>query len=477
MNWFDKVLSKFGMGLAPVPQQTVQDSTGATVAATGPVGLASEVSDTEVAKRCREHAYVLTTDLPPLKTTDQWWEEETQKRRLREGSEKAYLWLSPFMPLQVAKLQQLQSAQERGPHGASTIARELRALVRERRKAKEHHVDLLRALYGACVLADVSASLAFEGAQPHAMARYVDINEVRAINIDYSTMGYQCIESLTKTDVKWLVHAFGEPVEHQSFDSLWPHIRRNAISRRCWGALRCANDASKALGQPETTMREWLDGLVRRNIGYYKEWEGRVAARQAYLSGLAIVLDAGWAATRAPFVVADLETTGLNIETDEVLEFAAVRVDPSGGVMAEFSSLVRTARPVPSFITKLTGIAQAEIDRDGRSLEDAMNAFADFVGSRPVFFHNALFDKRFVAKAASQVKHKFANPIHDTLPMARQAWPSLGTYKLATLAEHVGAPAPLHRALADAKAALAVLMAARAKVQPAAIEGVQTADR
>lgn len=57
------------------------------------------------------------------------------------------------------------------------------------------------------------------------------------------------------------------------------------------------------------------------------------------------------------------------------------------------------------------------------------------------------------------------NPVLDTLSLARQAWPSLGTYKLAALAEHVGASVPNHRALAEAKAALAVLLAARKRVK------------
>ena len=83
--------------------------------------------------------------------------------------------------------------------------------------------------------------------------------------------------------------------------------------------------------------------LVRQNIGYFKEWQERVAARRVYLAELATVLDAAWAATRQPFIVADLETTGLNAETDEVLEFAAVQVTPDGGIAGEFSTLVRVS--------------------------------------------------------------------------------------------------------------------------------------
>jgi DNA polymerase-3 subunit epsilon len=467
MSLFDKLISKLTASTpAPAPTRTQSHSIGGIeVTITGPAGPAVQVSDAEIAERARKHSFVLTTDPPALKTADQWWNEDTHKRRRREGSEKAYAWVLPFLPLEIAKLERLQAAQEWGPHGAGAIAKELRALIRERRKSKEQHQELLLSLYGACVAADLSASLKFEGTQPHYMARFVDINEVQPVKLDYATMGYQCIESLSKTDVKWLVEAFGEPAEHQSFDALWPHIRRNAVARYCWGELRSKNDSAKSLGWPQQSMQEWLNELVKRNIGYHKEWQERVLARQAYLAELDTVLDAAWAATRQSFVVADLETTGLNAETDEVLEFAAVQVEPDGSVTGEFSVLVRVSARVPTEITRLTGITQDAADSEGRPLSEAMKAFAAFVGPHPVFFHNAPFDWAFIKKAGSLAKVKFANPVHDTLPLARQAWPTLGTYKLAALAEHVGAPAPTHRALADANAALAVLLAARKKVE------------
>jgi DNA polymerase-3 subunit epsilon len=161
-------------------------------------------------------------------------------------------------------------------------------------------------------------------------------------------------------------------------------------------------------------------------------------------------------------VVADLETTGLNADTDEILEFAAVMVEPSGAIVAEFSTLVRATKPVPQFITSLTGISQMDVDRDGRPLAEALGQFLDFVGTYPVLFHNAPFDVGFLKLACAQTKNTFTNPVHDTLPMARKSWPSLRSYKLDVLARHVGAPAPTHRGLADVKATLAVVLAARA---------------
>lgn len=446
----------------PLPARPESESgLTVTVSYSGPAQPPVTVSEVEVAEAFVRHDFVLTNELGPLKNADQWFEEATQKRRLRAGSEKAYGWLLPFVPLEVAKLDQLKPILEWGPNAAVGVAKALRLVIRERRKAKQPCNDLLCALYNSCVLADFAESLAFEGMPVHAMTRYVDIRELQGIRIDYLSMGYQCIQALSKTDVKWLVEAFGEPAEYQSFDVVWPNIRRNAVSRYCWEELRSANETARSLGLPQKTMAEWLRELVKRNIGYHKEWLERTAAREAQLAEVVAVIEAAWTATQAPFAVADLETTGLKADSAEIIELAAVLVNPDGTVTSEFSVLIKPQRPVPAEITRLTGITQDEIDTEGQPLTHALAAFLDHVGERPVFFHNAPFDQGFLSAACTKTRLKFKNRVYDTLPLARRAWPSLGTYRLGALAEQVGAVAPKHRALGDAHAALAVLLAAR----------------
>ncbi len=446
-------------------QSPAEPQTTFTVTVTGPRGqnVTVNISDAEVRDRIKAYRFVLETDPPALKTATQWWEEESQKRRLRDGSDKAFAWLDPFVPRDLATVESLQMAMQWGPHGATGVAKELRAMVREKRKAKEPYTDLLKALYGACLMADLSASLAFEGTQPHYMARFVSVDELAAVQCDYTVFGYKCIESLGRTDVKWLVEAFGEPAEHLSFDAAYPHVRRNAVARYCWARVRSSGRLRDGVADPKAVMHAWLYELAMRNIVSHKEWEYRNAVRTAKPKEEHARLESFWAATQQTFVVADLETTGLNAGTDEILEFAALIVAPTGVVVAEFSTLVRATKPVAPFITKLTGISQSDLDREGRPLSEAIEKFLGFIGAHPVFFHNAPFDAGFIKQACSQTKKKFSNPIHDTLPMARAAWPSLGSYKLSVLAEHVGAPAPTHRGLADVKATLAVLLAAKAK--------------
>ena len=186
----------------------------------------------------------------------------------------------------------------------------------------------------------------------------------------------------------------------------------------------------------------------------------KAAAQSVYLSLVKAALD-------APFVVADLETTGLDSRTGQILEIAALKVEASGMATSSFARLVRTGTAVPAAITKLTGITQADIEQDGQPLYDVLTAFLDYIGTRPVFFHNSAFDRRCIDAALKRTARAnleplmFANTAFDSRAISRHAWPGLSSYKLSFLAKHIGAPAPTHRALPDARATLAVLLAAK----------------
>jgi len=178
-------------------------------------------------------------------------------------------------------------------------------------------------------------------------------------------------------------------------------------------------------------------------------------------------LSAALDALRGPFIVADLETTGLSTSTCEILEFAAVRVGLGGAAEREYAQVVRTRGAVPPFISRLTGITQAEVDSQGLPVALAFARFLEFVEDLPVFFHNASFDRRFLEAAAAQTGMPFANATHCTLALARRAWPELPSHKLDVLARHVGASEPTHRALADVRTTVAVALAASSRLAAA----------
>lgn len=162
------------------------------------------------------------------------------------------------------------------------------------------------------------------------------------------------------------------------------------------------------------------------------------------------------------YAVIDIETTGLDPNRDEIIEIAALVVTKSYVPVMEFSTLVRPQRPVPPEITRLTGIEQRHLDDHGKPLAEALRRFSDFVGDIPLFAHHAEFDQVFLARAAQLSGLTLANPMHDTIYLARAAWPGLDSYRLSKLVETLRvASLPTHRALDDAKAALAVLLEAK----------------
>ena len=189
------------------------------------------------------------------------------------------------------------------------------------------------------------------------------------------------------------------------------------------------------------------------------------ALSQRARSEIQLSLDAvGTPASRGHWVVVDLETTGLGAGA-EITEIGAVRVR-DGRITDEFSSLARPSRPIPPFITSLTGITPAMVAGADpiASVLDRFMEWSELDGkSAPVLVaHNASFDVGFLRRAARAAGRPWPKPrVADTLALARLALPRplVRNHKLATIASYFGtATTPEHRALGDARATAEVLL-------------------
>mgnify|MGYP000347592032 CR=1 FL=1 len=423
-------------------------------------------SSAEFQEEMRRYQYAFEPCSKPRSEFTPWWTRESYETAWTRRREALYAWLTPFMSAEIARHPELHSALRRGAVDAKALPPALRTIIREKRKNKEPHASVLHALYGSCVLVDFVESLRVEyGTFFYDMTQFVDFTDLVKIRCDYSRMGYRNVQTLKPNDVKWLVSEFGEPSVHLSYNPLWNSLRRDAVRWFCRSEIRRNNSRITSEADVETALPGWLQERISFSIRLRNEDRARAAAtlarnkqRDTALENLQSV----WDSTYREFVVADLETTGLDINNSEILEIAAVRSDSNGVIISQYSALVRITKPVPALITELTGISQSEIDREGRPLHDVLRSFLVFLGDSPVFFHNAPFDVKFLRSAAAQSGLKLSNVVRDTLPIARAAWPGMKSHKLETLVKIIdGAPAPTHRALADAKATLAVLMAAR----------------
>lgn len=167
------------------------------------------------------------------------------------------------------------------------------------------------------------------------------------------------------------------------------------------------------------------------------------------------------------FVVFDLETTGLNPETHEIIEIGAIRVNRDSKNHDSFQALIRPQRKIPKKVTEITGITQNLVEKDGESLEIALPQFLDFVGELPMVSFNAEFDMAFLKKAVNQtqVGTPIKNRVSCALKMARRAWPGRKSYRLADLAKDGSLSEDgTHRALGDCKRAMIVYAAAASKL-------------
>ena len=158
-----------------------------------------------------------------------------------------------------------------------------------------------------------------------------------------------------------------------------------------------------------------------------------------------------------PFVVLDVETTGLNTHTDEIIEIGAVRFE-NGVEVAEFSELINPGRPLPEKIVEITGITPGML-RGQRTLKEAMPDFAKFCEGAVLVAHNAEFDMSFFRRAFPLIGRKFDFTTLDTLALSRNLYPGFKNHKLGTLCKLMGVSLTnAHRAVHDARATAMVLM-------------------
>ena len=147
--------------------------------------------------------------------------------------------------------------------------------------------------------------------------------------------------------------------------------------------------------------------------------------------------------------VLDFETTGMSPGADRPTEIS-IAIVSSGKVIDKFQSLMNPERSIPWKVQELTGISN-DMVADARSIRSVMLEAAQFVGRRPIFAHNAGFDRRFWQFELSNIgrwnEHNFA----CTMLIARRMYPNSSNHKLGTISSYLELPdnGRAHRAMAD----------------------------
>ncbi|MEX0798796.1 MAG: 3'-5' exonuclease [Bacteriovoracaceae bacterium] len=94
------------------------------------------------------------------------------------------------------------------------------------------------------------------------------------------------------------------------------------------------------------------------------------------------------------FCVIDLETTGGNHESDQIIEIGMVRVK-NLAIADEKNFLIDPEMSIPDFIQRLTSIKQKDV-KGCPKIEDVIDEVLDFIGDDIIVAHNISFDLPFL---------------------------------------------------------------------------------
>ncbi len=161
-----------------------------------------------------------------------------------------------------------------------------------------------------------------------------------------------------------------------------------------------------------------------------------------------------------PIVMLDFETTGLSPAMgDRITEVAALRI-VDGRVTERYVSLVNCQARIPAFITHLTGISQAMVDRAPPAAR-VVPELLDFIGGDALSAHNASFDEKFLKAEAERLSLSTRHVgLVCSLKLSRRVFPGMGSYKLGLLSGKLGIRfrSAAHRAESDAEVAAQLLI-------------------
>lgn len=158
--------------------------------------------------------------------------------------------------------------------------------------------------------------------------------------------------------------------------------------------------------------------------------------------GSSYVMEFARAYEEKEIVIFDTETTGLNINEDDILQIAALKVK-KGKVIpgSDFSIFIETEKMIPTMLGDIPNpIIEERLKHQLYSNSQALKLFMDYVGDGILLGHNADYDYSILdanlRRYLPNVTLKNQCPVYfDTLKLMRLLEPQLHQYKLKYLLE------------------------------------------
>ncbi|UOQ81923.1 PolC-type DNA polymerase III [Hymenobacter sp. 5414T-23] len=162
------------------------------------------------------------------------------------------------------------------------------------------------------------------------------------------------------------------------------------------------------------------------------------------------------------YAIIDLETTGGQPTQDRITEIA-IYIHDGEKVVDEYSTLLNPGRPIPFFITQLTGISD-DMVRDAPKFHEVARKVVEMTEGCVFVAHNVRFDYSFLKKEFADLGYNYSRKTLCTVRLSRSLMPGQPSYSLGKLCQNIGIPLhDRHRASGDA-AATAILFGRLLKI-------------
>lgn len=173
---------------------------------------------------------------------------------------------------------------------------------------------------------------------------------------------------------------------------------------------------------------------------------------------IAVVLNADSRSLKESiYTVFDIETTGLSVSNNKIIELAAVKMQ-DGKEIDRYSSFVDPHERIPYNIQQLTNITD-DMVRGAPEVDEVLKKFVEFAEDSVLVAHNARFDVGFIQHNLKLLElPEMTNPVLDTLELARLLHPTLKNHRLNTLASKYKVALESHHRAIDDTIALAGIL-------------------
>lgn len=157
------------------------------------------------------------------------------------------------------------------------------------------------------------------------------------------------------------------------------------------------------------------------------------------------------------YVILDLETTGLDSITDEIMSMSCIRIK-NGEINQIFHEHCLIEREVSPLIRKLTSLSKKDLDLSSTDIE-VLYELLEFIGDSIVLIHNAGFDLNFISEVIirntdpnEEIEYPSIKYV-DTLDLAREYinLNDIISYSLENIMYYLGLNFKAHNSLDDCK--------------------------